>query len=177
MRKTWTVSETTPGWMAHVVTFVVFVLGGGILAYAIVNDYLPAIEAKRAQLRQTPATLNSIEVTERRVDGRDVFNVAVDFSYTIDGVGYDSTRLGFGKTKWPGSRRWAEGVVAEAKQREPFFVYADARSPSRAVLLDETSGVISPATYLITIVGGAFFLLGGWSTLASAFGAIRGTRG
>ena len=176
MRKTWRGSTTSPGWMANAVMFVMMIMGAGVLAYVISVDYLPALEGRRAQLQETPASLNAIEVRSSNVNNTTVYHVEVDFTYVIDGVDYHSTRLGFGKTKWPTGKRWAEGVVEDVSQREPFYVFVDLRYPERAALLDETSGVINPATYLLTAVGGVFFLLGTWSPFASLFCAIFSKR-
>lgn len=138
------------------------------LGYIISVDYVGAFQASRVSLQQTPATLNSIEVRESSSRTGTTFNLKADFTYRVDGVEYTGTRLGFGETQWDGSRRFQESRKHEVLSREPFFVFVDTRTPSRAMLFDKRDGIITGATIILTCLGVFFTAIGGFNLIRCA---------
>jgi len=139
------------------------------LGYIISVDYVGVFQASRVQLRETPATLNSIRVRERRGGkGSVTFELETEYTYQVDGVEYTGTRLGFGETQWDGGRQRQQSRKSEVLSREPFFVFVDARNPSRAMLFNKRNGIITAPTIILTCLGGFFSLVGGFHLIRYA---------
>lgn len=140
------------------IAVVAFALGVVILV-TIIDDYAMFLEARLADLRQTPATLNSIEVGEVS-EGRGVRHVVLaEYEYEIDGVRYTASRIGFGEDTWRTNRMWAIGVRNDVSARQPFYVFVDSRDPSRAVLLDNMPPVVGGFTVILTFIGMNGFMI------------------
>ncbi len=170
--------ESKAGGTANGVFGVVFCLAMALLAFGWVlsADYVPAYRASRAQLRETPASLDSIRVREERTsEGGLRYRLEVNYTYHLDGVEYTGDRLGFGETKWDGDQQTQERRRDEASSREPFFVFVDARDPSRSMLFDDTSGIITWRTWLITAIG-VFWLLFGAGALIGLVQEVKERR-
>ena len=112
-----------------------------------------SIEARLADHVEVPAELDwCTAMTDVGHGGHDYWVEARD-NYMFDGRRYHSERLGYFEQRW----RSRDIEVARARRdliraREPFCVYVDRRSPSRSVIFDDTSGMLTPKLMAVLLM-------------------------
>lgn len=118
--------------------------------------------AQRTVLYEAPGELESISSW----DGghRHGVKVRASFRYTVSGVEYQGSRVGFSRNKWNGAVGGAEAerVVSEIEQRSPFFVYVATHDPSLAMLVDERKDFYNTSTIVRGVGAAITILLGLW---------------
>lgn len=116
-----------------------------LLATTIHREVLPAIQARSTQLVEVPARLKYADGMRETGKRRPDYWVETQYEYWIDGKTYHGERLGFGHARWrTRDIDKARAVRDQLRNREPFFVYVDARNPNRAVAFSDPTGILTP---------------------------------
>ena len=72
---------------------VFYVIGFGLLGYGLWSAHR---STQAAAWPTSPATITSLEVREKTDSDGSTYEVKVQYTYTVDGVAYEGTRLAFG---------------------------------------------------------------------------------
>lgn len=135
-------------------------IGPGVV-YVLRADYLAAMEARSADLVMVPGTLEEGRAgNESR--GRRVYRVVhVRYRFKYEGRDYTGDRLCYGASKeWSYTTEELNELFEQARRDGQVDVFVDRRDPSRSVLIADRSGIITPMTVGISILGAGISLAG-----------------
>ncbi len=100
--------------------------------------------ARSATLVEVPATLHHASLVQATGQQLRPHSVAVDYSYVFDGQRHQGSRVGYSNLQWHFAQQsGAEDLLRQIRERQPFFVYVDTRSPDRAVVMPSTVGLLT----------------------------------
>ena len=123
-----------------------------------------SIEAWRAELVQVPAELDWCTAMTNVGHGGSDYWVEARYNYTYDGRRYHSERVGFFEQRWRSQNiQPARARRDLIRNRDPFFVYVDRRSPSRSVIFEDTSGMLTTKAKLFVLVPLALLAVAAWN--------------
>ncbi len=133
---------------------VLFTLGLGLLGYNWSQQH------KAWESRQWPTVQGQVISTgmaESSDDNGVAYAPIVRYTYEVDGVEYQSSRIAFGPTEYTSSRRKVAQVLARYPEGSAVTVHYNPNDPHEAVLETQVQGSL-----VFTLIGGLMVIMGFW---------------
>jgi hypothetical protein len=109
---------------------VFYVVGFGLLGYGL---WSARRSTQAAAWPTAPATITSLEVRENADSDGSTYEVQVQYTYTVDGVAYDGSRLAFGYARSSG-REAHDEIFRRLKEARAVSARYDPADPSVSCL-------------------------------------------